>query len=1485
MSGSQVKWREKALITPLAALRITVRQACRSFYPHMSDDPDRTLPAAPPQGSSTSGKSWQPPSAEELHAMLPQYEITALLGRGGMGAVYKGTQTNLDRPVAIKILPPGLDENNVDANYSERFKNEARSMAKLAHPGIVSVYDFGEAPGGILYIVMEFIEGTDVQKMVSEQGRLHSAHALAVTAHVCDALQYAHARGIVHRDIKPANIMVGYDGVVKVADFGLAKMSKAGESGLTRSGVAMGTLHYMAPEALMLGTSVDHRADIYAVGVMLYYMLTGKLPQGMFELPSLQIPGLDPRYDKIIAKALRDDRDIRYQSAAELRQDLDGILTQPVVKVEPGTREAQPALPTEVRPQRPEGGRRTVLRPQERVEVRVERRGSPLLWASVFVLGGFAIWTVLNRSQLEPSKSEENATVTKTNPPATLPVEVTTPSQVTTPSPNTSMPAPLPPPAIGVWQNLLVEDLRQTLDFQSGRYADLVREPGAEADKPRYRSQANMMIFAKPSLKNGAIRARFGPGWQNNPPHLMVRYQGPGRFISNSIFNNSICLRRVFMTSSGQTSYSDFARKNLSSTVIPSDQTYEIELKAIDSKFTLLKDGEIVLEGTDSNYTDGRVGFFIEKGAVVESLEYMILPANTAEQPPQRVVSNQPESSADGWRSLLAEKPNLLTQFNASEADSSGWRTLQKGFMPLLEAENAALRVKGRGTQNAVVLIAGWNEVGTDSKHGFRAHVGTDQLQSRLYSGWINGLENVNGVRRPISYMPVGPPPLLEVPARGEYELEFRLHGRALDVLVGGKIVSQMNDLSLPGDWLAIDTAGPAQLKSLEWRPLDAQGNPLPAEPPPASKPQAEQQRLTAQYEAAIAKQVTPAVAAYALSIQGSYAAALERAIKTPNTSPAVVEALKKEIQRLTSSKTVPDKDAPGTPAGLSVLRDTYRKAVETFRVQKTAPVKAIYDQQLKALEKNGSTASSNHATKTTAVSNTPFTNSLGMKFVPVPITGGPTNGKRVLFSVWETRVQDYEVFVKETKRMWRKPPFEQGPTHPAVNVNWEDAVAFCTWLTGHERTAGRLGLQEAYRLPSDHEWSCAAGIGGREDAASPPNQKSQNLTDAFLWGSQWPPPPGAGNFHGEEMVGSLFFQTQGILNGYSDGFVRTASAGTFPPNSLGIFDLSGNVSEFCEDWYDPTQKSRVTRGASWGKDLRNDLLLSFRDKHPPNFQNIILGFRCVIAPAPSAAAASPSPSPQVSSSSVASATKDAPFTNSLGMKFVPVPNTKVLMCVHETRVQDFRAFVTATQFDYKKGGLTLYGGVENPNLDWEHQTPEIDGPVAAEQPVLNVSWDDAQAFNQWLTQHEHATGRLPPGHTYRLPTEAEWSSAIGTGPYGWGAEWPPPPMSGNFSNYVPSPLPNDFIPAPAWDTFKFTSPAGSFPPNALGIHDLDGNAAELGQDVILQNGINMVRRHGSSFASQRDPRSLGKDYRHNRSSSSHRHIGNGFRCVVEINP
>lgn len=298
----------------------------------MPDDP-RGFPN-PPGGTTagTAGKSqsWTPPTPEELQRLLPPYEVISLLGCGGMGAVYRARQLSLDRPVAIKILPP---QDGGDTEFAERFKNEARSMARMNHPCIVGVYDFGETADGQLYLVIEFIDGTDVAQMILANGKLPPDHALAIAAHVCDALHYAHSHGVIHRDIKPANVLINREGQVKVCDFGLAKATDRAALGITRTNVAMGTPDFVAPEALITGMEVDHRADLYSLGVTLYHMLTGEVPRGMFKLPSQKV-GADARFDAIIRRAMESDVGDRYQSARDIRADLDQILCTPMTPSE-----------------------------------------------------------------------------------------------------------------------------------------------------------------------------------------------------------------------------------------------------------------------------------------------------------------------------------------------------------------------------------------------------------------------------------------------------------------------------------------------------------------------------------------------------------------------------------------------------------------------------------------------------------------------------------------------------------------------------------------------------------------------------------------------------------------------------------------------------------------------------------------------------------------------------------------------------------------------------------------------------------------------------------------------------------------------------------------------------------------------------------------------------------------------------------------------
>jgi serine/threonine protein kinase len=279
------------------------------------------------------------PPAHELAARFPQLEILALVGQGGMGAVYRARQTKLDRLVALKVLPPEVAR---DGAFAERFTREARSLARLNHPNVVTVFDFGETDG-LYYFTMEFVDGQNVRQLV-EAGRLAAEAAVKLAMQVCDALQYAHDEGLVHRDIKPENILVDRKGRVKIADFGLARLVGLTPAYLTLTGSheVMGTLYYMAPEQLRRSHRVDHRADIFSLGVVLYEMLTGELPVGRFAWPSHKARG-DRRLDAIVLKALAREPEQRYQDAAELKRDLEAVLAAPAPAALPLAAEPLPA--------------------------------------------------------------------------------------------------------------------------------------------------------------------------------------------------------------------------------------------------------------------------------------------------------------------------------------------------------------------------------------------------------------------------------------------------------------------------------------------------------------------------------------------------------------------------------------------------------------------------------------------------------------------------------------------------------------------------------------------------------------------------------------------------------------------------------------------------------------------------------------------------------------------------------------------------------------------------------------------------------------------------------------------------------------------------------------------------------------------------------------------------------------------------------------
>ncbi len=286
-----------------------------------------------------------PPSLESVRAAFPHLEITGLIGSGGMGAVFKARQPQLDRFVALKILPTELAG---QPGFSERFQREGQALAKLSHPHIVTIHDFGKvaadfsplstlnAQPPLYFLLMEFIDGVNLRQLLQAK-RLTPKEALSIVPPICEALQCAHDHGIVHRDIKPENLLIDKAGVVKIADFGIAKIihsdtdtpvcSESGQTGVSAS-LALGTPDYAAPEQRDASATTDHRADIYSLGVVLYEMLTGERPTAKLEAPSKRVQ-VDIRIDEIVLRALEKSPELRFQTVAEMRTQVEAATQTP----------------------------------------------------------------------------------------------------------------------------------------------------------------------------------------------------------------------------------------------------------------------------------------------------------------------------------------------------------------------------------------------------------------------------------------------------------------------------------------------------------------------------------------------------------------------------------------------------------------------------------------------------------------------------------------------------------------------------------------------------------------------------------------------------------------------------------------------------------------------------------------------------------------------------------------------------------------------------------------------------------------------------------------------------------------------------------------------------------------------------------------------------------------------------------------------------
>ena len=1010
--------------------------------------PDELLARAMRSVRMTSGGAglWTPPTDAEVARLFPQYEMLGILGRGGMGAVYKARQIELDRLVAIKLLPLEI---SVDHDFADRFRREARAMAKLSHPNIISVFDFGTTNEGHLYFVMEFIEGANLQHMIHGPG-VDPARALDIMSAVCDALDYAHNEGVIHRDIKPANVMVDGRGRVKVADFGLARLTDpdADQMGHTMTGTVMGTPDYMAPEQSR-GMNVDHRADIYSLGVMLYEMLCREVPKGFCDPPSHRI-GCDARIDEIVKRAMQSTPDRRYQTTQEMRTAIGEARAS--AELVPASTTALSG-PTQVVQPRRAGGQ------------------TPRLSDETMAAGAVALEL--------PTAAMMKAIAPPARQKSKLPFYV-------------GIAVGLIAIAAGA-----VFIAKSTGGTRSGASHTSVTADGGDSGRSG----------ARPSdaLESGAIRLWDSPEKIPDTPNVAWKdnalFIGDGAVVRSPGRTRDLILRFTISLKSEVESLK-VAIRSVGSTKEPRKYQLQISprLKAIGLRVDTPEDGRtlqmwslpapkqggswlpIEVRAVGGDFTisaDGELLGIVHDETIVEA-GYFFLSA-----------------TATGYfRDIVYVPLDKLAGATASPVVAERWEP--------------ALRLPGEhGDPTPTILKDGW----------ILPRAGTAGALRSLLGTWRNGAIRAK-------YRDQSGSVCLRSNRQERYALFRRNNLLTLNYL-------PQTGAAIPLKRVAVPARPEGAVSTIELRAVD--------------------RRLIALLDG-------------------------------------------QEVFRVDD-----DRIERGEPA-IIVNQDAGLRDVEVLNLDRPPLARAV----------SQSVPNVDPTIPATATKDAPFVNTLGMKFVPVPITGGPTGGQRVLFSVWETRVQDYEVFATEMKREWPKREFEQGPAHPCVNVTWENATAFCAWLTERERKAGKIGANESYRLPSDNEWSCAIGIGDREDPAKTPTEKSRKLADVFPWGTAWPPPANGGNYSGEECAGLK----QTILPGYRDGFRETAPVGSFAANPLGIFDLGGNVREWCEDWVDTAHQQRAQRGASYNDGNPQAFLSSSRTWSDQDSFAPYTGFRVILATA-----------------------------------------------------------------------------------------------------------------------------------------------------------------------------------------------------------------------------------------------------------------------------
>jgi serine/threonine protein kinase/formylglycine-generating enzyme required for sulfatase activity len=1031
---------------------------------------------------------------------LGRYTLVRKLGAGGMGVVWLAQDEHLREEVALKFLPPQVQE---DKQALEGLRRETARAHKLTHSHIIRIHDFHVFPGEIAFISMEYVQGKTLGELRHEQsGGVFTWTTLApLVKQLCEALDYAHGEGVIHRDLKPHNVMVDAKGRVRLADFGIAAVVSDSLSRVSVQHASSGTPAYMSPQQ-MNGKKPRVADDVYSLGATIYHLLTSQPPfyQGVIahqvmntrpdplpeRLRELEIKNdVPPEVGAVVLACLAKEPEQRPQSTAAVWTWLTSPekgSTCTVANTIPALEITSAATRAEVLP----------TSPAQKPAVEATVADTPTATPTV-------VGRAVPSAPGQPDASKEHPDTNRLLTPQDASKERLAGDSEPYPPPGNSNPKPKSSLWLAFAACLLLLGV-------AGAWYFLKYQPEQERQRQVAAQQAQDAAEKKRQTDEAEAKRLA---------EEKIKQETEAKQLAAEKLKQEAEAKRLAEAKAQQ----DESRRKEAERIAAARGGLIVDTKPSGATATL---GGEHIEKTPATFKGVKLGKFPLK-----------LLLSGYEEVQREVEIKENEFLDLGTLTLMRSTGQLDIR---SQPEAMDWQLKSDtGEIPARQGKTpSTLTNLPTGTYQVTLLRPGWPE------YKGQASVARNQkatVQHEFAQGGLMITSDPKGAEAELGGKSIGKTPVA-VPAVpvGDHELIVRFPGLA------------------------------AQRKTVK-----------------------------------VAKDATATA-----DIKFPYGSV----VVTSDPSGATVKANGSAVG--TTPLTL-DLVAVGD-VNYQVELSSYKNLTVQGTVQAGQSARLTVK-----LEKAGPQLGER------------WTNSLGMVFAPVP-------GTKVLFGIWETRVQDFSAFAQDRANNrawnyqsgaepyilksdgykqrgweygWHNPGFTQRPDHPVTCVSWEDAQAFCQWLTQRDQAAGLLDKNQQYRLPTDTEWSQAVGLPNEGNGS--PKDKDEKIKDVYPWGSQWPPPRGAGNYAGSEAKDGDWPSNFPVIEGYRDGFARTAPVGSFGADKNGLFDLSGNVWEWCEDWYDGDQKSRVLRGGSWGDNDSRGLLSSCRGGSAPGRRIGYGGFRCVL--------------------------------------------------------------------------------------------------------------------------------------------------------------------------------------------------------------------------------------------------------------------------------